>query len=127
MSDTALSLLHEAMHLRMHGEYAPGGKENWRDWDTRATAYLMGNPPDREAPGKPGVPGDGGKDCTISGPSGDSPGIEPLTPPSKISDICPNGVLVYDMVLPPPIKPGDLWKPFRNALAGSRGDEGSTS
>lgn len=36
-----VALLKEAMHLRMNGEYAPGGRENWPDWDAKTEAYLM--------------------------------------------------------------------------------------
>lgn len=36
----ALRLLEEALHLRTHGERAPGGTENWADWDKRAEVFL---------------------------------------------------------------------------------------
>lgn len=36
----ALRLLEEALHIRMHGERAPGGTENWADWDTKAETFL---------------------------------------------------------------------------------------
>lgn len=35
-----LVLLEYAMHLRMYGEKAPGGNENWRDWDFITEEYL---------------------------------------------------------------------------------------
>lgn len=37
---TARQLLEEALHLRMHGERAPGGDETWAGWDRKAEAYL---------------------------------------------------------------------------------------
>lgn len=37
-----IALLEEALHLRMNGEYAPGGNENWHDWDLRAEVFLRG-------------------------------------------------------------------------------------
>jgi hypothetical protein len=37
---TARQLLEEALHLRMHGERAPGGNETWAEWDRKAEAYL---------------------------------------------------------------------------------------
>jgi hypothetical protein len=36
----ALELVAYAMHLRMYGERAPGGRENWKDWDIVAEDYL---------------------------------------------------------------------------------------
>jgi hypothetical protein len=39
-ASNAVRLLEEAMHLRMNGEYAPGGRENWRDWDRKADTFL---------------------------------------------------------------------------------------
>jgi hypothetical protein len=36
----AVSLLKEALHLRMNGEYAPGGAENWGDWDHKTETFL---------------------------------------------------------------------------------------
>lgn len=45
----AVKLLEEALFLRMNGEYAPGGNENWHDWDGRAERFLRGLlPPDTE-------------------------------------------------------------------------------
>jgi hypothetical protein len=45
----AVMLLREALHLRMNGERAPGGNENWRDWDRKAERFLQGLlPPERE-------------------------------------------------------------------------------
>jgi len=42
-------LLEEALHLRMHGERAPGGNETWRDWDRKAETFLRSLlPPERE-------------------------------------------------------------------------------
>lgn len=38
----ARALLEEALHLRMHGERAPGGNETWADWDLRAEGWLRG-------------------------------------------------------------------------------------
>ena len=40
MSSEAIRLLEEALHLRMNGEYAPGGKENWHDWDRKTEIFL---------------------------------------------------------------------------------------
>lgn len=37
----AKDLVAYALHLRMCGEYSPGGNENWRDWEKVATDYLM--------------------------------------------------------------------------------------
>jgi hypothetical protein len=34
--------LEEAFLLRQHGEYAPGGNENWHDWDRKAELLLRG-------------------------------------------------------------------------------------
>lgn len=39
-SNEALDLLKYVLHLRMHGENAPGGSETWREFDTRCEAYL---------------------------------------------------------------------------------------
>lgn len=39
------ALLEEALFLRQNGEYAPGGRENWHDWDTKAERLLRGLPP----------------------------------------------------------------------------------
>ena len=36
----AVGLLEEAFFLRQNGEYAPGGKENWRDWERKAEVFL---------------------------------------------------------------------------------------
>jgi hypothetical protein len=36
----AVRLLEYALHLRMHGERAPGGNETWREFDVRAEAFL---------------------------------------------------------------------------------------
>lgn len=38
----ARRLLEQAMHLRQHGERAPGGDETWEQWDRDAEAYLRG-------------------------------------------------------------------------------------
>jgi hypothetical protein len=35
-------LVEEALHLRMHGEYAPGGNENWATWERAAERWLRG-------------------------------------------------------------------------------------
>ena len=40
----ARALLEEALHLRMNGERAPGGSETWREWDTKAEAFLRSLP-----------------------------------------------------------------------------------
>ena len=48
----AVKLLEEALHLRQHGERAPGGNETWSSWDERAEQYLRGLlPPEREGEG----------------------------------------------------------------------------
>jgi hypothetical protein len=39
-NETALFLLREALHIRQFGERAPGGNENWRDWEQNTEAYL---------------------------------------------------------------------------------------
>lgn len=36
----ARRLLEYAQHLRMYGEYAPGGQENWHQWDRDVASYL---------------------------------------------------------------------------------------
>lgn len=36
----ALTLLKEAFFIRQHGERAPGGNENWRDWERKTELYL---------------------------------------------------------------------------------------
>jgi hypothetical protein len=36
----ARRLLEYALHLRMHGERAPGGNETWAEFDQRCEAYL---------------------------------------------------------------------------------------
>ena len=36
----ALALLRQALHLRTHGERAPGGGETWADWDRQAETLL---------------------------------------------------------------------------------------
>lgn len=38
----ALALLRYALHLRQHGERAPGGNETWHEFDQRAEALLRG-------------------------------------------------------------------------------------
>jgi L-lactate utilization protein LutB len=38
--DKALRLLEYALHLRMHGENAPGGNETWAQFDRDAEAFL---------------------------------------------------------------------------------------
>jgi hypothetical protein len=38
----AVELLGEALFLRMNGDYAPGGTNNWHDWDSRAEVFLRG-------------------------------------------------------------------------------------
>lgn len=49
---TAVKLLEEALFLRINGERAPGGDENWPDWDRKTERYLRGLlPPDREDEG----------------------------------------------------------------------------
>jgi hypothetical protein len=39
-SMTAEELVALALHLRMHGENAPGGNETWRLWDREAEDFL---------------------------------------------------------------------------------------
>jgi hypothetical protein len=36
----ATGLLEYALHLRMHGERAPGGNETWAEFDRRCEAFL---------------------------------------------------------------------------------------
>lgn len=38
----AVTLLRQALHLRTHGERAPGGTETWAEWDRRAETLLRG-------------------------------------------------------------------------------------
>lgn len=45
----AVLLLEEALFLRQNGAHAPGGRENWQDWDRKAETFLRGQlPPERE-------------------------------------------------------------------------------
>ena len=45
----AVALLEEALFLRANGEYAPGGNENWHDWDLKAETFLRSLlPPEQE-------------------------------------------------------------------------------
>lgn len=45
----AVRLVEEALFLRQNGEYAPGGQENWHDWDLKAETFLRGLlPPEPE-------------------------------------------------------------------------------
>lgn len=41
---TATQLIRYAVHLRMHGERAPGGTETWQQFDRDAEAFLRGLP-----------------------------------------------------------------------------------
>ena len=41
----AVRLVEEALHLRMHGECAPGGNETWGEWDRKAEVFLRDLPP----------------------------------------------------------------------------------
>lgn len=43
--DEAVRLLKYALHLRMHGERAPGGNETWQQFDRDAEAYLRSPAP----------------------------------------------------------------------------------
>lgn len=36
----AVRLLEQALHLRTHGEHAPGGDETWHAWEAETEAYL---------------------------------------------------------------------------------------
>lgn len=47
--DTLRRLVETALNIRMYGERAPGGNENWRDWDRAASAYLFPKPPGGDA------------------------------------------------------------------------------
>jgi hypothetical protein len=38
---TAICLLEEALHLRRDGERAPGGNENWPDWERKTERFLL--------------------------------------------------------------------------------------
>jgi chromosome segregation ATPase len=38
--DATIKLLEYALHLRMHGECAPGGRETWAEFDRRCEAFL---------------------------------------------------------------------------------------
>ena len=46
--DQLRALAEEALHICMHGEYAPGGTENWGDWCRKAETLLRGE----EVPGE---------------------------------------------------------------------------
>jgi hypothetical protein len=46
---TLSRLVETALNIRMYGERAPGGNENWRDWDRAASAYLFPKPPGGDA------------------------------------------------------------------------------
>lgn len=39
-TEAAVKLLAYALHLRMHGERAPGGDETWKEWDDRTERFL---------------------------------------------------------------------------------------
>jgi hypothetical protein len=85
-----------------------------------------GDSPDSPPAGESRLPGGSDDYLPSENRPDDSAGIEAVTPLTKISHIPSNGILVYDMVVPtywPPVE----WKPLRNALAGSRADEGSTN
>jgi hypothetical protein len=47
---TAIRLLESALHLRMHGERAPGGTETWDRWDRDAEAFLRSRQGSETAP-----------------------------------------------------------------------------
>jgi hypothetical protein len=47
--DTAVKLLEEALFIRQNGERAPGGNENWRDWDLKAEWFLRSLLPEPDA------------------------------------------------------------------------------
>jgi hypothetical protein len=47
--DAADALLDTALNIRMYGERAPGGNENWRDWEQAASALLYPEPPGGES------------------------------------------------------------------------------
>ena len=38
--DTAIRLLEEALHLRVNGEWAPGGTETWAGWERETEEFL---------------------------------------------------------------------------------------
>lgn len=40
--DQAKTLLEYAIHLRQHGERAPGGNETWAEFDQRTDHFLRG-------------------------------------------------------------------------------------
>jgi hypothetical protein len=44
-TNEAIKLVEYALHLRQHGERAPGGNETWREFDQRAEACLRGLSP----------------------------------------------------------------------------------
>lgn len=44
-----MGLLEYALHLRQHGEHAPGGNETWAEFDQRCERFLR-NPSARPAP-----------------------------------------------------------------------------
>lgn len=41
-TERAEALLLDALHLRQHGERAPGGTESWPGWTAAAEAHLRG-------------------------------------------------------------------------------------
>jgi len=40
LDPVALALLKEAFLIRQYGERAPGGHENWHDWERKTELYL---------------------------------------------------------------------------------------
>lgn len=72
----AVRLLKYALHLRMHGECAPGGDETWAQFDREAEAYLRSLPEaaplhEQDAenplhPVAPGVPVEAGQTYLVS-------------------------------------------------------------
>lgn len=68
----AVKLLEYALHLRRHGERAPGGTETWAQFDRDAETFLRGRHSERHA--GMGLPcsEEGGKPCTIDEKIGES-------------------------------------------------------
>jgi hypothetical protein len=51
--DRATGLLEYALHLRMHGERAPGGDETWAEFDQRCEHFLRNATSPRPTAGDP--------------------------------------------------------------------------
>lgn len=101
--------------------------EEWLDEDGEGgVSEPAGDSPGGPPAGESRLPGGSDDYLPSENRPDDSAGIGHVTLLEKISGIPSNGILVYDMVLPEWAQPV-MVKPLRNALAGSRADEGSTN